>query len=116
MSQNGRFYHAPNVLRLCSECTPNVFRLYSDCWMHSLLPDARLAHKVFAHNCLHKCARTRSLAHGVFGCVVQQLLASCPDDGDSEDPRGNSVGSVGGACWQSCGQICVSLRSSTSDS
>ena len=91
MSQNGRFYHTPNVLRLYSECTPNVFRMYSDCWMHSLLPDARLAHKVFAHNCLHKCARTRSLAHGVFGCVVQQLLASCPDDGDSEDPRGNSV-------------------------
>ena len=25
-------------------------------------------------------------------CVVQQLLASCPDDGEYEDPRGNSAG------------------------
>ena len=31
MSQNDGFYHIPNVLRLCSECTPNVLRLYSDC-------------------------------------------------------------------------------------
>ena len=25
-------------------------------------------------------------------CVVQQLLASCLDDGECDDPRGNSVG------------------------
>ena len=69
MSQNGRFYHTPNVLRLYSECTPNVFRMYSDCGMHGLLLETRRAHKVFAHTCSHKCARTRSLAHGVFGCM-----------------------------------------------
>ena len=66
-----------------SECTPNVLRMYSDCGMHSLLPDARLAQRSLRTRvCTSVPAQGLWLMLYLDACVVQQLLASCPDDGE----------------------------------